>query len=165
MSPSWTLPRWRPSRRSPRGSRRPPERLSEHSERKQENSRRIPSTSRSFLVWLRGGFDAYASGEPSFRLAPEDTFYDISGHCFFPAKEDQHYLLAYANSSLVALLKKVFNSSFHFQCGDLAKIIVPVLNPEARRKVETIAIESVDLSKSDWNAFESSWDFRRHPLL
>lgn len=118
-----------------------------------------------FLTKNKCTWTDLASGEPSFRLAPEDTFYDISGHCFFPAKEDQHYLLAYANSSLVALLKKVFNSSFHFQCGDLAKIIVPVLNPEARRKVETIAIESVDLSKSDWNAFESSWDFRRHPLL
>ena len=70
------------------------------------------------------------SGEPSFRFAPSDTFYDISGHCFFPAESDQLFLLAYANSSLVSLLKKVFNSSFHFQCGDLAKIIVPSVGDE-----------------------------------
>ena len=105
------------------------------------------------------------SGEPSFRYAPEDTFYDISGHCFFPDRKDQLFLLAYANSSLVAMLKKVFNSSFHFQCGDLAKIIVPSILGEERKHIEAISCEQIELSKADWNSFESSWDFKRNPLI
>ena len=105
------------------------------------------------------------SGEPSFRYAPEDTFYDISGHCFFPDRKDQLFLLAYANSSIVAMLKKAFNSSFHFQCGDLAKIIVPFVSGEERKCIEAISCEQIELSKADWDSFESSWDFKKHPLV
>ena len=105
------------------------------------------------------------SGEPSFRYAPEDTFYDISGHCFFPNRKDQLFLLAYANSSIVAMLKKVFNSSFHFQCGDLAKIIVPSFSSKGRKHIETISREQIEASKTDWDSFETSWDFKRHPLV
>ena len=105
------------------------------------------------------------SGEPSFRYAPEDTFYDISGHCFFPDRKDQLFLLAYANSSMVAMLKKAFNSSFHFQCGDLAKIIVPFVSGEERKCIEAISCEQIELSKADWDSFESSWDFKNHPLV
>ena len=105
------------------------------------------------------------SGEPSFRYAPKDTFYDISGHCFFPPPEDQFFLLAYANSSLVASLKKVFNSSFHFQCGDLAKIIVPKLDGNSKAHVSSLAKEAVSLAKSDWDSIETSWDFVRHSLV
>ena len=104
------------------------------------------------------------SGQPSFRYAPIDTFYDISGHCFFPSPDNQLYLLAYANTSLVAMLKKVFNSSFHFQCGDLAKIVVPLPDSLLKSRVEEIAFEQVSLSKTDWDSFEVSWDFGHHPL-
>ena len=105
------------------------------------------------------------SGEPSFRFAPSDTFYDISGHCFFPAESDQLFLLAYANSSLVSLLKKVFNSSFHFQCGDLAKIIVPSVGDDVRRHIEAISDRLVSISKTDWDSFETSMQFEKHPLI
>ena len=105
------------------------------------------------------------SGEPSFRYAPNDTFYDISGHCFFPSSDDQLYLLAYANTSLVALLKKVFNSSFHFQCGDLGKIVVPLVDTPTKDYVKKIAARQIELSRADWDGFETSWDFARHPLV
>ena len=105
------------------------------------------------------------SGEPSFRYAPNDTFYDISGHCFFPSSDDQLYLLAYANTSLVALLKKVFNSSFHFQCGDLGKIVVPLVDAPTKDYVKKIAARQIELSRADWDGFETSWDFKRHPLV
>ena len=105
------------------------------------------------------------SGEPSFRYAPDDTFYDISGHCFFPTRSNQLFLLAYANTSIVAMLKRVFNSSFHFQCGDLAKIVVPKLHERERENVASIAKEQVDISRNDWDSRETSWDFKRHPLV
>ncbi len=105
------------------------------------------------------------SGEPSFRIAPTDSFYDISGHCFLPAESELHYLLAYANTSIVSMMKKMFNSSFHFQVGDLEKIAVPNVGLEKRAEIESIAKSSVSFSKSDWDSFETSWDFQRHPML
>ena len=100
----------------------------------------------------------------SFRIAPDDTFYDISGHCFFPKEEDQLWLLGYANTSIFAELLKVFNSTIHCQVGDVGKIIVPDIG-EQKNKVSVLAGENVEFSKKDWDSFETSWDFQHHPLL
>ena len=105
------------------------------------------------------------SGEPSFRIAPIDSFYDISGHCFLPPENSLHFLLAYSNTSIVAMMKKMFNSSFHFQVGDLEKIAIPYVDSIARTAIESIADSCVSLSKSDWDSFETSWDFKRHPMV
>lgn len=105
------------------------------------------------------------SGTASFRYTPEDTFYDISGHCFFPSEEDQLYLLGYANTSFVGMMKKVFNSSFHFQVGDLAKIVVPNVSSDQKAYVSSISEKCVDLSRKDWDSIETSWDFTELPLV
>lgn len=105
------------------------------------------------------------SGTLSFRYAPSDTFYDISGHCFFPDKKNQYWLLAYSNSKIFNDLKLVFNSSFHCQVGDVAKIVIPDLDNEKRNKLNNIGFDSVNISKQDYDSFETSWDFERHPLV
>ena len=105
------------------------------------------------------------SGNNSFRLAPDDTFYDISGHCFFPSEGDQFWLLAYANSVIFSMLKTVFNSTFHCQVGDVAKIVVPILNTTQKEIIDGLSKRNVDMSRYDWDSFENSWDFQHHPLL
>ena len=105
------------------------------------------------------------SGNNSFRLAPDDTFYDISGHCFFPSEGDQFWLLAYANSAIFSMLKTVFNSTFHCQVGDVAKIVVPILNTTQKEIIDGLSKRNVDMSRYDWDSFETSWDFQHHPLL
>ena len=105
------------------------------------------------------------SGNNSFRLAPDDTFYDISGHCFFPSEADQLWLLGYANSVIFSMLKTVFNSTFHCQVGDVAKIVVPILDMSQKGYITKVSQRNVEMSKEDWDSFEISWDFKRHPLL
>ena len=105
------------------------------------------------------------SGSNSFRLAPDDTFYDISGHCFFPNADDQLWLLAYANSVIFGILKNVFNSTFHCQVGDVAKIIVPILDEIQKETVNRFSERNVEMSKSDWDSYETSWDFKKNPLI
>ena len=99
----------------------------------------------------------------SFRIAPDDTFYDISGHCFFPKEKDQLWLLGYVNTSIFAELLKVFNSTIHCQVGDVGKIIVPNIESK-KKKVSDLAEQNVNFSKVDWDSFETSWDFVGHPL-
>ena len=105
------------------------------------------------------------SGNNSFRLAPDDTFYDISGHCFFSSEADQLWLLGYANSVIFSMLKTVFNSTFHCQVGDVAKIVVPILDMSQKVYITKVSQRNVEMSKDDWDSFETSWDFQHHPLL
>jgi hypothetical protein len=95
----------------------------------------------------------------SCRLAPTDSFHDISGHCFYPRLEDQMFLLAYANTNIFNFLLSLINSSFHYQVGDIARIPVPEIS--LRAEIESIAAELIAIHKADWDSRETSWDFKR----
>lgn len=105
------------------------------------------------------------SGKNSFRYAPIDTFYDISGHCFFPSEKDQFWLLGYSNTNVFSDLLKIFNSTFHCQVGDVAKVAVPILTEEKKNEITNLVQSNVSFSKIDWDSFENSWDFQKHPLI
>lgn len=105
------------------------------------------------------------SGNNSFRYAPVDTFYDISGHCFFPKQDEQLSLLAYSNSSVFSLCLSMFNSTMHCQVGDVAQ--TPFFHPSEKdaKVINEIAAKQVSLSKADWDSQETSWDFKRNSLV
>lgn len=98
----------------------------------------------------------------SCRLAPEDTFHDISGHCFYPSEDDQFWLLGYTNSKQFNQFLSIVNSSLHNQVGDIGKMPILEVN---KNQVTSLVKELVDLSKCDWDAYEISWDFKNNPLL
>jgi len=72
------------------------------------------------------------------------------------------WLLGYANTKQFDNFLSIVNSSFHFQVGDVGKM--PILSVE-RENVSAIAETLVASSKSDWDAYETSWDFTTLPLL
>lgn len=121
--------------------------------------------SESFLEKRKNTWTDLTSGANSFRFAPQDTFYDISGHCYFPSSDNQLELLAYSNSSLFSFVLQLFNSTMHCQVGDVAR--VPYLAPAAvdKQRISDLSQRSLDASKADWDSLETSWDFKRHPLL
>lgn len=121
--------------------------------------------SESFLEKRKNTWTDFTSGLNSFRFAPQDTFYDISGHCYFPSPDNQLELLAYSNSSLFSFVLKLFNSIAHCQVGDVAR--VPYLAPAAvdKQRISDLSQRSLDASKADWDSLETSWDFKRHPLV
>ena len=125
----------------------------------QKNARVLPE---SELTLLKCTWTDLATTRYSCRLAPVDSFHDISGHCFYPQKQDQYYLLAFSNSIVFQMFVDLLNSSLHYQVGDIARIpvILENTNEESLK-----AKECVDWSKNDWDSVETSWDFKKHPLL
>lgn len=105
------------------------------------------------------------SGRPGFRSAPEDSFYDIAAHCCFPKEPQFNYILGLLNSSLSALCLSAQNPTMNMQVSDIASVPYVEGDPKSVSKVSGIVAESSDISKTDWDSFETSWDFKRHPLL
>lgn len=125
----------------------------------QKNARVLPESELEVLkcTWTDLGTTKF-----SCRIAPIDSFHDISGHCFYPSTENYNYLLGLANSSIFQIIVDLLNSSLHYQVGDIAR--VPVLI-DHKNEVDRLVVENTELSKVDWDSFETSWDFNRHPLL
>ena len=129
----------------------------------QHNARVLPE---SYLNLKKVTWTDLTSGQNSFRYAPEDSFYDISGHCFFPDQESEYQLLAYSNSSVFSYFLSLFNSTMHCQVNDVAH--VPYRHhdePQINQRINALAISCVHLSAADWDGAETSWDFRANPLL
>ena len=102
-----------------------------------------------------------SSSATAFRFRPQGSLYDMNGMCFFPS-ENLYYFLGYANSKVSYEFLKIIAPTLAFQLGDVAKL--PVIKDEIV-KVENIVINNINLSKSDWDSFETSWDFKVHPLV
>ena len=58
----------------------------------------------------------------------------------------------------------IFNSTMHFLVGQMNQLPV-IEQTEDNEKIEFIVKNNVTLSKADWDSFETSWDFTRHPFI
>ena len=99
----------------------------------------------------------------AFRYKPEGHFFDITGMSFFSNK-DKIYLLALCNTKVVAKILEIIAPTMHCQCGDVANI--PVITDNTKKiRIDSLTKQNIEISCSDWDSFETSWDFKHHPLL
>jgi hypothetical protein len=100
----------------------------------------------------------------SFRFFPEGFINDATGHSAFGGSQDWKLgLMGFCNTKFANQLTKLINPTIHFHIGYFNKLPLPVL---VFNSASTVAVRRlVDVSKSDWDAYETSWDFTSLPLL
>lgn len=104
-----------------------------------------------------------SSAAAAFRYKPPGFIFDIAGMSCF-SDDLLYYLLGFANSSVVSEMLRVLAPTINFQAGNIADLPLAV---DAQRKpeIEALVRENIALSKADWDSFEISRDFARHPLM
>ena len=106
------------------------------------------------------------SGTKCFRYYPNGFAFAGTGPGLFPRSQaDLMILLGYTNSSVFdGLLKLIGSSTISLESGEVER--VPVIMDDANRPEISIYVkENINLCKTDWDAYETSWDFKRHPLV
>ena len=99
----------------------------------------------------------------AFRFKPNGHFFDITGMSIFSEKYNK-YLLALCNTKMVTEILKIIAPTMHCQCGDVANIPV-IMNDYVIEQVGRIVDECISDAKTDWDSFETSWDFSISPLV
>ena len=114
--------------------------------------------------WYKKGitWGLITSALPSFRVMPEGATYDKGGSTILVEKEVYNFALALLNSKVYLSIAKVLNPTLNYQVKDIRSM--PLALFETKR-VSTLAKHNIDISKSDWDSFETSWDFAEHPLV
>lgn len=105
-----------------------------------------------------------SSGKSAFRYMPEGFFFESSGTVCFSSNNDLFYLLGYLNSIFVDKVNSSINPTLHLQSGDVARLPYYV-ESESIEQVNRYVKCNIDYSKSDWDSYETSWDFKKHPLI
>lgn len=98
----------------------------------------------------------------SIRWFDEGFIFDNGGCCIFDLEEKREYFIALLNSCVFTYIFGQSNPTLNFQSGEVAKFPTIYVSSNSINK---LAIDSVKLSKTDWDAFETSWDFTKHPLV
>ena len=97
---------------------------------------------------------------PSFRYK-EHHISDIAGMSVYTSRENVIRIMALLNSKVSLSILQFLAPTINFQAGDIAR--VPVVSmPSA---IDDIVESQIVTSRSDWDSFETSWDFKRHPLI
>ena len=98
------------------------------------------------------------------RFSPEGALFDVGGSSVFPPDELKYYLTGFLCSKLSSTYMIIQNPTMNFQVGNVATL--PIIEDKERKpQVDEIVIENIQLSKDDWDSFETSWDFKKHPLV
>lgn len=103
-----------------------------------------------------------SSGLFTCRFVPEGILFGNGGPVSFFEKKDIYYCLGMLNSKITMELMSCLAPTINYGPEQISKIPVVVQNKE---KVETLTKSNIELSKNDWDAYETSWDYVRHPLM
>lgn len=105
------------------------------------------------------------SGQLAFRMSPCGFVYESSTNDIYENGNGKlPYALGYFNSNVASQFLTLMNPTINIMPEDLRKL--PFLVSEAKYTyVESCVEQNVSFCQSDWDSFETSWDFAEHPLV
>lgn len=105
-----------------------------------------------------------SSGSIAFRFKPAGHVFDVAGTSVFSDAASLKYLQGACNSSVIMRVASMLSPTLNFEVGQIATYPI-IQNEDLEPSVNATVDSCRELSKTDWDSFETSWDFKRHPLL
>ena len=115
--------------------------------------------------WFTEGitYSAITSKGTGFRYYPAIGAFDKGGATICYVKELE-YVLALLNTVIAKYTFDIMNPTINLQVKDV-KALPVIIDDNYKETVNELVQENIDLSKADWDSFETSWDFEGHPLI
>lgn len=105
------------------------------------------------------------SNDISFRYYPDGFIYDCAAmSIFFNSEEEYSYYLAYLNSKFVHNVLEVLSPTLNFEVGQISRIPACDIH-EKFSVIDGVVHQNISISKLDWDAHETSWNFRQNELI
>lgn len=116
--------------------------------------------------WFSEGvcYTMLTSGKPSFRLLPPTGGFDMAGPCICGLGSSENWTLGFLNCSIAADVLSMLNPTLNMQARDI-KALPMLISAEYKPAINSLVDSNVSISKNDWDSFETSWDFKRSPLV
>jgi hypothetical protein len=112
------------------------------------------------MVWPMVGTDNFSS-----RYLANDVLPDIASNVIYCHKKYEWGLLAYLNSKVFNTLMIMINPTVNYPIDSVGAIPYIQINNSISLKINNFCQKNVKLCKDDWDSFETSWDFKKHPLI
>ena len=103
------------------------------------------------------------SGKISFRYYPNGFLYDTKGPNIF-LNNKKEYIFGFLNSNVCQDILELISPTIDYSMGKLSYLPI-IFNNNYHEEIMRIVNENIKLCKLDWDDFETSWNFKKHPLL
>lgn len=114
---------------------------------------------RSCLSWSK-----ISSGQIAFRYYPSGFIFDVAGCCiFYDDKIEELYHFGFLNSVVAKTILELISPTLNYEAGHIASL--PIIKGSNISPIDNVVECCIELARKDWDSFEISWDFKRHPLL
>ncbi|MDP2226821.1 MAG: BREX-1 system adenine-specific DNA-methyltransferase PglX [Moraxellaceae bacterium] len=122
-------------------------------------SKRVVNEGSYFLPSIT--WSKISSSKPSFRYQPQGAIFDVAGMSIFPSEDKFCELITLLNSKLTLRILELLSPTLNFEAGHIGSI--PVINSTTcfSNSFEKL----VELSKLDWDSYETSWKFNSLSLI
>ncbi|GAK43181.1 hypothetical protein TCA2_5676 [Paenibacillus sp. TCA20] len=111
---------------------------------------------REGLTWSK------IASELSVRYDPQGFVFSSVGLKGFPDKRNIYAVLSYMNSKVCRYFTNIISPGLSIISGDIEKLPYSIIESN---EIDQLTKENISLSKKEWDAYEVSWDFVRHPFL
>lgn len=135
------------------------------------NGKRIKNQHGSYIrnsqFYFKKGitWSTISSGKISMRYSPKGSLFETKGSVCFPNnKTNFSYLLGMLNTNITQLLLTALSPTLDYHEGPIGRIPT-IINDNKKLSINALVKCNVNFSKSDWDSFETSWDFKEHPLV
>lgn len=105
-----------------------------------------------------------SSGNISFRYKPTGHLFDVAGTSIFADDEKLAYLQGAVNSSIILHIASLLSPTLNFEVGQIATYPI-LISDRLLPLVNRLVKDNRNLSRTDWDTQETSWDFKRNPLV
>lgn len=113
-----------------------------------------------FIAWTK-----LSSSSTAFRNFDSNFLFDgAGGSLFLKDKNNKLYLLGYLNTKVVAEILKVISPTLNYNESHIGEIPI-IIDEQIYDQVNQLAKSCIDISRNDWDFYETSWDFKKHPLI
>ena len=135
-----------------------------NSRKKMENLSGYRSSSTGFFFRPSINWSDVSTSAFGVRVSPKGFAFDGRGASMFCDDNIRFYLAALLASKFTTYILNVLNPTLTFNIENVAAVPV-VINLNKKEIVDFLTENNISFAKDDWDSFETSWDFQRHPLL
>ena len=115
---------------------------------------------RECLTWSK-----ISSGKMAVRYFPAGSLFDVAGACGFSDKSSLYAAMAFLNSSVSSAALSFMSPTLNFEGGQIRSLPFARTISEQTPSLLNQVASQIEMSKADWDSFETSWDFKHHPLV
>lgn len=106
--------------------------------------------------------DTTSLGKIAFRYQPKGYIPNASGPCVYGRHQELIYILSFVNTVVSEKILQIIAPTMKFEVGQIA--LLPIIYKK-QEITNNLSYKNIKISKIDWDSFETSWDFQKHPFL